>query len=102
MRYTPPKSDECHETGGIRVELTSTADLNGRAELASIDWTVNGNTVESGTSITPFLALGSYPISITATGVSGIYDAASTTENVIDTVKPYPGPEVPMHRNNHY
>jgi hypothetical protein len=52
------------------------------------DWTIDGNAAGSGISITPFLSLGSHLISITATGVSGIYATASATVNVIDTVKP--------------
>ena len=88
INVTGGVNQECDETGGTHVELTSTVDLNGGAELASIDWTVDGNAAGSGTSITPFLSLGSHPISVTATGVSGIYDTASTTVNVIDTVKP--------------
>ena len=79
---------QCAEVGGSYVELTATVDLSGGAELASIDWTVDGDVAGSGTSITPFLSLGTHSISVTATGVSGVYDTASTTIQVVDTVKP--------------
>jgi hypothetical protein len=79
---------QCAEVGGSHVELTATVELSGGAELVSIDWTVDGNATGSGTSITPFLALGIHSISVTATGVSGVYDTASTTLQVVDTVKP--------------
>ena len=88
INVTGGVNQQCDEAGGTHVELTSTVDLNGGAELASIDWTVDGNSAGSGTSITPFLSLGSHSVSVTATGASGIYDTASTTVNVIDTVKP--------------
>jgi hypothetical protein len=88
INVTGGVNQECNETGGSHVELTATVDLKGGADLASIDWTVDGNAAGSGTSTRPFLALGSHLISVTATGVGGIYDTASTTVNVIDTVKP--------------
>ena len=88
INVTGGDNQQCNETGGTHVELTSTFDLNGGAELASIDWTLDGDAAGSGISITPFLSLGSHLISVTATGVSGVYDTASTTVNVIDTVKP--------------
>jgi len=88
INVTGGVNQQCNETGGTHIELTSTVDLNGGAELASIDWTVDGDVAGSGASITPFLSLGSHSISVTATGVSGIYDTASTNVNVFDTVKP--------------
>jgi len=88
INVTGGNNQQCDESGGTHVELTSTIDLNGGAELASIDWIVDGNAAGPGMSITPFLSLGSHSISVTATGVSGIYDTAATTVNVIDTVKP--------------
>jgi len=79
---------QCNDIGGNNVELTAAVDLTNGAELASIDWTVDGNAAGSEASITPFLSLGMHSISVTATGVSGIYDTASTTIQVVDTVKP--------------
>jgi len=79
---------ECNDTGGNNVELTAAVDLTNGAELASIDWEVDGNAAGSGTSITPFLSLGTHSVSVTATGVSGVYDTASTTIQVVDTVEP--------------
>jgi len=79
---------ECNDVGGNNVELSAAVDLTNGAELASIDWTVDGNAAGSEASITPFLSLGTHSISVTATGVSGIYDTASTTIQVVDTVKP--------------
>lgn len=79
---------QCNETGGSQVELTATVDLSGGAVLSSISWTVDGDAAGSGNSITPFLSLGTHTVDVTATGVSGVYDTASTTIQVIDTVKP--------------
>lgn len=81
-------NQQCNDIGGNNVELTATVVLSNGAELASIDWTVDGIAAGSGASITPFLSLGSHSISVTATGVSGIHDTASTTVQVVDTVKP--------------
>jgi hypothetical protein len=79
---------ECNDVGGNNVELSAVVELTNGAELASIDWEVDGDAAGSGYSITPFLSLGSHSISVTATGVSGIYDTASTTIQVADTVEP--------------
>jgi len=79
---------ECNDVGGNNVELSAAVDLTNGAELASIDWEVDGNAAGSEASITPFLSLGTHSISVTATGVSGIYDTATTTIQVVDTVEP--------------
>jgi hypothetical protein len=81
-------NQQCNEVGGNHVELTSTVDLSGGAELASIDWTVDGNAAGSGLSVTPFLSLGTHSISVTATGISGVSDTATTNLQIVDTVKP--------------
>lgn len=81
-------NQECNDVGGNNVVLSAAVDLTNGAELASIDWEVDGNAAGSGDSITPFLSLGTHSISVTATGVSGIYDTASTTIQVVDTVEP--------------
>lgn len=81
-------NQQCNEAGGNHVELTATVDLSNGAELASIDWSVDGNAAGSGLSITPFLSLGTHTISVSATGISGIYDTATTNLQVVDTVKP--------------
>jgi hypothetical protein len=79
---------QCNDVGGNNVELFATVDLTNGAELASIDWEVDGNAAGTGDSITPFLSLGTHSISVTATGISGVYDTASTTIQVVDTIKP--------------
>ena len=79
---------QCNEAGGNHVELTATIDLSGGAELASVDWEVDGNAAGSGVSIIPFLSPGSHSISVTATGVSGVYDTAATSMQIVDTIKP--------------
>ena len=79
---------QCNDIGGNNVELSAAVDLTNGAELASIDWTVDGNAAGSEAIITPFLSLGTHSVSVTATGISGIYDTASTTIQVVDTVKP--------------
>ena len=81
-------SQQCDEAGGKYVELAATVDLRGGAVLDSIYWTVDGNAADFGESIMPFLSLGTYSISATASGVSGIYDTASISLNVFDTVRP--------------
>ncbi len=79
---------ECNSTGGNSVELNAQVELQNGAELASIDWTVDGNPAGSGASISPFLSLGTHNISVTATGISGISDTDSTNVVIRDTTKP--------------
>ena len=79
---------QCDEVGGKYVELAATVDLGGGAVLDSIEWTVDGNSAGLGGSIMPFLSLGAHSISATATGVSGIYDTASSSVSIVDTVRP--------------
>lgn len=81
-------NQQCNEAGGNHVELTATVDLSGGAELASVDWEVDGNAAGSGVSITPFLSLGSHNISVTATGISGVYDTTNTSLQIVDTINP--------------
>jgi len=81
-------TQECASTGGHNV--TANADvtaLNG-AELDSIHWTVDGQSVGMGLNISPFLSLGTHTISATAIGVSGNQDTASTTVSVVDKTRP--------------
>jgi len=81
-------SQQCNEADGKHVELVADIALKGGAELASVDWSVDGNPAGSGLSVTPFLSLGAHSISVTATGVSGVSDTASTNLQIIDTIKP--------------
>lgn len=79
---------ECNSTGGNNVELNAHVELLNGAELASINWLVDGSHAGSGASISPFLSLGTHNISVTATGISGISDSASTDITIRDTTQP--------------
>jgi hypothetical protein len=79
---------ECNSTGGNTVELSAQVQLLNGAELASINWSVDGNHAGSGASISPFLQLGTHSVSVTATGISGVSDTESTSVVIRDTTKP--------------
>lgn len=81
-------NQQCNDVGGNHIEFTATVNLSGGAEIASIDWMVDGEPAGSGMSITPFISLGSHSVSVTANGISGIYDTASTSIQVVDTQNP--------------
>lgn len=79
---------ECDTLGGKNVSVMATVDLGGGAVLGSIDWTVDGEAVGTGNSITPFLTLGSHTVEVTATTTEGLYDTAVMAVNVVDTTRP--------------
>lgn len=79
---------ECTQTGGAPVSISAETMLFGGAEVASIEWTVNGSGAGSGESITPFLEPGSNTIDVLATTTTGESDTDSVVVNVTDTVEP--------------
>ncbi len=79
---------ECSETGGSTVDLTAAVNLVGGAILGNIDWDIDGSSAGSGTTISPFLALGSHTIDVTATTTTGETDTSSITVTVHDTSPP--------------
>lgn len=79
---------ECDALGGKTVSFTATVDLNGGAELGSLSWTVDGEDAGTGNAISPFLALGSHTIQVTATTTQGLSDSESVVVNVVDTTRP--------------
>ena len=81
-------TQECAETGGSTVNLSADITLIGSAEPGSIDWTIDGEPVGSGSNIAPFLALGDHAVEVYATILSGPSDLDSTTITVRDTTAP--------------
>ncbi|RMF78341.1 MAG: hypothetical protein D6739_11900, partial [Nitrospirae bacterium] len=81
-------TQECSETGGAPVTVAAAVTLTGGAQLASLDWTVDGEAAGQGEAITPFLSLGSHTVSVTATTVGGLTATASASVAVVDTTPP--------------
>lgn len=81
-------SQECDALGGKTVSFSATVDLGGGAELGSLNWTVDGEDAGTGNAISPFLALGSHTVQVTATTTQGLYDSESVVVNVVDTTRP--------------
>ncbi len=88
LDVTGGSKQECNSTGGNTVQLNANIELLNGAELASISWTVDGALAGTEASISPFLSLGTHNITVTATGISGISDTASTSVSISDTHKP--------------
>lgn len=79
---------ECSEAGGSTVNLEADITLIGGAELGSVDWTIDGEPAGSGTSLSPFMALGTHEIEVSATILSGPSDTDSASATVRDTAPP--------------
>lgn len=81
-------SQECDELGGKSVSFSATVDLGGGAELASLNWTIDGEDGGTGSSVLPFLTLGSHRVQVTATTTGGLFDSQTAIVNIVDTVGP--------------
>lgn len=81
-------SHECSTIGGDQVEVSADIELLEGAILESISWSVDGQVVSGGNSISQFLSLGSHQIQVTATIDSGASASASATVHVVDTQPP--------------
>ncbi len=79
---------ECAEAGGNTVTATASVELVGGAELSEVQWTVDGTSAGTGTTITPFLSLGSHTIEATAIPVVGGSDTQHLIVTVVDTQPP--------------
>ena len=85
---TGGSTQECTETGGATVAISADVTLTGGAELASVNWTIDGASAGSGNTITPFLALGPHTVEALATTTTGVSDTDSIVVNVADTTPP--------------
>lgn len=83
---------ECMEIGGSTVTISAETTLFGGAELASIDWTVDGSSAGSGETITPFLELGGHTVEVLAITTTGESDTDSVSVSVADTIPPAAAP----------
>jgi len=81
-------TQECASTGGNSVVISAEAVIPPGDTLATIDWTVDGSPAGSGSSITPFLSLGSHNITVDITTANGLSDSASEAVTVEDTIPP--------------
>ncbi|TNG02013.1 MAG: hypothetical protein EP297_01640 [Gammaproteobacteria bacterium] len=79
---------ECMDTGGSTVTISAETMLFGDAELASVEWTVDGVSAGSGETITPFLEVGSHTVEALATTTTGESDTDLVIVTVTDTVAP--------------
>ena len=79
---------ECMDTGGSTVTISAETMLFGDAELASVEWTVDGVSAGSGDTITPFLEVGSHTVEALATTTTGESDTDLVIVTVTDTVAP--------------
>lgn len=88
LTVTGGMQQECDVLGGKTVSMAAQVDLDGGAVLGSIDWTLDGEAAGMGSSIAPFMTLGSHVVTVTATTTDGLYDTAETVVNVADTTRP--------------
>lgn len=79
---------ECASTGGHNVSASASVSLFNGAQLDTIQWTIDGQDAGSGTSVSPFLTLGTHNISVTATAITGLQDTETATITIVDKTGP--------------
>lgn len=88
MQVNGGTTQECASIGGNTVTATASVSLLNGAELASIQWQVDGQPVGGSENLSTFVQLGSHQLSVTATAVGGQQDTASATITIKDTQAP--------------
>ncbi len=79
---------ECTTSGGSNVSLSANVTLPPGDNVASIDWTLDGEPVGSGDSIDLFMPLGQHTVkAIAVTGHSGSFVGSAAIE-IVDTTAP--------------
>lgn len=81
-------TQECSETGGSMVNLNATISVVGGAEPGSIEWFIDGESVGSGETATPFMTLGTHEVEALASSTTGETGTDSITVLVRDTTPP--------------
>lgn len=81
-------TQECAETGGSTVSLSTTINLVGDATLGSIEWYIDGQVAGSGDTLTSFLTLGTHSIGALASTTTGESDSDYLDVTIIDTTAP--------------
>ena len=79
---------ECTGNSSAMVTVNALPNLIGGAELDSISWTIDGDNIGGGLSITESLGLGSHLIEAIALTKTGQSDAESIMVTVSDTTRP--------------
>jgi len=81
-------TQECSETGGSTITLSTTIDLIGGATLGSIEWYLDEQAAGSDGTLTSFLALGTHSVVALASTTTGESSSDSLNITIIDTTAP--------------
>lgn len=79
---------ECTQTGASVVSLSASTELTGGAELGSVEWFVDGESVGTGMTIAPLISLGVHTVEALASTTTGETDMDSLAVEVRDTNPP--------------
>lgn len=79
---------ECSAVGGSPVSLTAELEFVGGAQPVMVDWYLDGESIGSGESVAPFVALGVHSVEVQVSTVSGESDSDSVSIEVRDTTPP--------------
>ena len=79
---------ECNEEGGAVVDIIADVRLFNEADLATIEWFVDGVSGGFGETFSPFISLGTHTIDAIATAVQGVSDTDTVEVNVLDKTPP--------------
>jgi hypothetical protein len=88
LAVTGGNTQECNSVGGNTVVLSASVTTSGGAQLHHLEWSVDGSYIGTGSSISPFLALGGHTISVKAIGVNGIQSTSTANVIIKDTTRP--------------
>jgi len=82
-------TQECAQAGGTMVGFSASADMNLSANLAAMDWSLDGVPVGDGSSnINVFSSLGAHVIQVTVTTDQGATDTSTASFEIVDTTIP--------------
>ena len=81
-------TQECSQTGGSNVMVTSVVNIPENDSLATIQWQVDGTNVSTAESINEFLNLGQHRVTAQLGTVNGLSASAEVDVLVQDTIAP--------------
>lgn len=81
-------TQECAETGGSSVSMSANVTVPNGDAVSTITWSVDGSVLGTGTSIVPFLDLGSHVISANVLTFGGLRASSTSNVGVEDTTPP--------------
>jgi hypothetical protein len=79
---------ECSEPDGSTITMDASLTLEGSAALDRVEWSVDGNFVGTGTSITEYFSLGGHTVEATVFTTAGVTATDSAAVTVEDTTPP--------------